>query len=259
VADAPSLTQLGAATEALEASWAALDELLITRPPGTVDPRLLYRTKGCARDIIAGSLLLADAHRVAAAAVAAESAIVGTRFLARKPPSGEDLEADAETTRRARAATVKLGAAYKAAFYLVRAYQDTVYRMILNLQKRDWWGPNASMQRAITNEKKVGVLLRDRLPEYLEWFVEWREKRNRIKDGVVDSWTGPETDLGLVFSELLMKADGTTAVVVDGGKAIRLGDVVRAVEFSARLTALLKPVVAERMAVLASPPPAVGT
>jgi hypothetical protein len=141
-------------------------------------------------------------------------------------------------TKESATATGKLGTAYKAFFYFVRAYQDTVYRMILNVHGQNWRATQTTMNRAHKDRNLVGVLLRARLPEYLPWFAEWREKRNQIKDGVTTGWAGPDTDLGLVFNDIIVTPT-TYASRTDISTAIRLSEAATAMSMSAGVTTLL--------------------
>lgn len=232
------------ACESLESAWNSLYEDLITVSRGAIHGKLLYRAMAGVKDIVHSGSLLLDAHREATAASLAQTSTILPQLM--RLFAGELSVADFQATTAASAAvTGKLSAAYKAFFYVVRAYHDTVYRMILNILGLDWWGKGASMQKAHDEKNPVGVLLRDRLANYLPWFTGWREKRNLVKDGVTTGWAGPDTDLGLVFNEVVVTPT-TYAVRTDVSTAIRLSDAANAMTMSGRITALVHELIKQR-------------
>jgi hypothetical protein len=81
----------------------------------------------------------------------------------------------------------------------------------------------------------VRRLLDERAPEYADWFPIWRAQRDRVKGGVSFSIAGPDDDLGIRFDEF--KAHG--GLSVDLTEAVRVGDVVTALDQSAALVELL--------------------
>jgi hypothetical protein len=240
------MTDLATACQALETAWDTLYEDLVTVARDTIHGHLLYRGMAGVSDIIGSASSLIDAHHVGGDALG-EQARRLLPLLAGKIPTSEIGPAwmEALGDRGTKEALWKLGAAYKTVFYFVRAYQDTLYRMVLNLQKQPWG--KQSMSRALRPDNPVGKLLGERLPEYLPWFEDWRDKRNKIKDGVTAGWAGPQTDPGLVFVEVIV-TPGTYATRLDARTAIRLSDVAAAIEMSAQLTGLVHRLVKERQA-----------
>lgn len=91
----------------------------------------------------------------------------------------------------------RLKVMYKGTFFFVRAYQDVLYQVMLSLLQRKLT-KTGTMDSAATKEMNpVRLILDDELPEYIPWFVGWRQLRNQIKDGSTFSLFGPEDDLGI--------------------------------------------------------------
>lgn len=86
------------------------------------------------------------------------------------------------------------------------------------------------MNAAFKNDlNPVRRFLNEHVPAYVDWFPAWREQRNRVKDGVSFSIAGPEEDLGIRVDEFTAQG----GISVDLTRAVRLGDVVAAVDASA--------------------------
>ncbi len=84
----------------------------------------------------------------------------------------------------------KLGVAYKSFYFLVRAYHDVLYKLILCLNGQDI-SPKSSMYKAVNDESRslvkdnpVGKFLSECCEEYAEWFISMRARRNLSKYGV---------------------------------------------------------------------------
>lgn len=123
----------------------------------------------------------------------------------------------------------ELATVYKALFYFVRAYQDTLYGTLLVLDGESV-GPFTSMQSCVgkkENEYRNKINLA--IPEYIDWFSRWREKRNRIKLGVSCSLAKPANQLGVIFNIVKGKEN---AIVSDLKSVVTLQDVVEAIEMS---------------------------
>jgi hypothetical protein len=86
------------------------------------------------------------------------------------------------------------------AFYLfLRALQDSVYAVQFEIITGSKVG-NARMQQALREGNPVGDAVRERLPDYLPWFGQWRHQRNTIKDGANFGTIGPGDYLGITFN-----------------------------------------------------------
>lgn len=121
----------------------------------------------------------------------------------------------------------------KSFYFFLRAYQDAMYAVLFEVVCRSRVG-DARMQKAVEKaDNPVGKVLRERSPEYLPWFQEFREQRNKIKSGVNFGTLGPAEDLGISFN-MVDEAGGLTINFM--GTVVRVADIVRGLEMSARLT-----------------------
>jgi len=84
----------------------------------------------------------------------------------------------------------KLGVVYKAFYFLVRAFHDVLYKMILCLHGQNV-GPKSSMKDAIDYELRslkrtnpVGEFISNCCEGYAEWFIPMRARRDLSKYGV---------------------------------------------------------------------------
>jgi len=101
-------------------------------------------------------------------------------------------------------------ACYKAMFYFVRAYQDAVARAFRLVYGQDW-GKFTSMHDILKNkDQPPGSELVSKLPQYADWFYEFRNKRNEIKLGVSLA-VGP--DLSIIFVTEEVRNDGLRYIV----------------------------------------------
>lgn len=131
-----------------------------------------------------------------------------------------------------------LHACYVSFFFLMRAFQDRAYCVLLELQGARA-GRYSSMADALDKSKRhasdenpVGRFLAEACPEYLDWFSRFRDMRNDLKEGVPTSTCGPDEDLGMVINLLDEKNQG---IVSDLRRGYRLGDAAEALERSVQL------------------------
>jgi hypothetical protein len=142
---------------------------------------------------------------------------------------GESLADIPKQFEMTREISPRLQTCYKALFFFVRAFQDTIYAVLND-------GQRGSMQGAVSNPNNpIAKLLSALLPEYLPWFEQWRRMRDNVKRGASFSISGPDEDLGIGFNYI---DDNTGGLVVGSGGRVRLGDVVRALEMSRRILEL---------------------
>jgi hypothetical protein len=74
--------------------------------------------------------------------------------------------------------------AFKSVFFFVRAYQDAVCGFLFVLLQGKKAGVAKSMADALKKESKpIRELLDQELPDYAEWFWQWKESRDKIKRG----------------------------------------------------------------------------
>lgn len=142
-----------------------------------------------------------------------------------------DFAAADEVTLRSR----ELQVSYKALYFLLRAYQDRLYTVAARLAAP---GEKAGQSMATAFKSPanpVRLFLDQYVPEYVAWFPNWREQRNRVKDSVSFSIAGPEEDLGIRFDEFTAQG----GLSVDLTHAIRISDVIAALDASAALAEAL--------------------
>lgn len=132
----------------------------------------------------------------------------------------------------------ELKAAYKAYFFFIRAFQDACYGVLLNLSGATP-GAYSSMRKCI--EKKVSPIYAKvaAIPGYVDWFGDFKLKRDLIKAGVNFSLCGPQWDVGVGFNRITPEG----GVVVDAsptGSKFRLGDLVSAFQYSTALLSVIR-------------------
>ncbi|MFC1932593.1 hypothetical protein ACFLXU_03050 [Chloroflexota bacterium] len=130
----------------------------------------------------------------------------------------------------------KLEICYKALFMFVRAYQDAMLKMLLAIEGQAP-GNNSSMTQAVdwkTGKFKenniIGHLLSDELPDYATWFSYWREKRNKVKEGIGYGISGDIKDIGISFNTVTRQGG-----IVVNNESVKIIDVISAIEMSSRL------------------------
>lgn len=185
--------------------------------------QIQIRAQSLASDIGYFAMVLRDMHAIAINHVSeemnrenAEHKRFQENYVATNPGAVLDEKFWASAPKaRARPILIpaKFGATFKAFFYFVRAYQDGLYRLgkvIHGMElKRN---VDDSMKSAIDVKTKdfvagnlVGDTLRATCPEYAPWFVDMRELRNKIKDGIGVSYSSGknfstgETTVGVQF------------------------------------------------------------
>jgi hypothetical protein len=81
----------------------------------------------------------------------------------------------------------------------MRSYQDAMIRLRL-LATGNTVGPRVSMSDHVKDGKATRLFLDARLPGYVDWFLEWRDVRDRLKIGVPFEMQSLAGELGLVFT-----------------------------------------------------------
>jgi hypothetical protein len=125
----------------------------------------------------------------------------------------------------------RLMAAFKAWFYFARIYQDMLYR-VLARSVRGMESGGGSMKNALRENNPVRAVLDEDANGYLEWFRLFRDRRNILKEGVVQGLVGAEEVGGSV--------DYGIQFVDKAGKLhiVRLRDVTVALDWSMQVTTL---------------------
>ena len=136
----------------------------------------------------------------------------------------------------------ELGTVYKAMFYFVRAYQDTLYGSLRELSGE----PAGKYTTIMECLSKKGRQYRDRIekaiPRYFGWFISWREKRNKIKSGISCSLGKQSDQLGIILSDV----DGEkNAICSDMKSLVTPKDVIEAVKMSHEFAEYVSSIAAE--------------
>jgi hypothetical protein len=135
--------------------------------------------------------------------------------------------------------------AFKSVHMWLRAYQDAVCGVLL-ATRGDRVGRHTSMGDRIKPGKPIGRYLEEHLPDYSDWFNEWRDRRNEMKVGATFDLKvegNPPRIEGLSFTY----PPGRSASTVTEG-FISLNDVIVGLDMSRRLTDVVRTAVETRMA-----------
>jgi hypothetical protein len=242
------LSDLRVAVNSFGESTSRLDAALVQ---ASVRPFIRVQVGDTASDIQDAVLLLEEAHPAAAAAQDEETHRLFEAMPIRLPPpesqtwtleqlAAWQAEQPQPTNEQWQAAAgimageitsgpyAKVRVGYKALLFFVRAYQDALYRAFLEA-RGEKAGKRSSMESALAGDKPLGVLMRECLPEYRDWFPRWRKKRNRVKDGVSIGFTGVN-GFGLLFNSV---SDEGGLVADLAQTPLSLSDVIEAVSMSA--------------------------
>jgi hypothetical protein len=222
----------------LRSAYLDLDTALVRS--GKVRNVIRVQAADTAVDILAFAPVFREAHEAAVRLWEAETLLADARARAGAFPSWANLESAPLDPIPPISSRLKV--AYKAMFLFVRAHQDSLYKVILELHGQTT-GRASSMvdaarePRVPTNSVNPAraFLLRS-VPGYLEWFGSWRDRRNRVKLGVNFGLVGPASQLGINFCHVT--ADG--GLVSELADVVRLPDVLKALEMSTRLSRQIK-------------------
>ena len=245
--------------ERFQAAWKGLDALAGSK----VRPPVHFRLGAIAIDVIGSAAALSDAHRNDINRWFDDERFSATDPRRMLPPPPEMDERDRASKlegwrrrtseamtpewRRAMqaraqeepvrhlnttAAFARSGSTFKAFFYFTRAYQDVIYVALCNVQGRPV--ATGSMANALNDGNPVGKALR---PNYLGWFKEWRDLRNRWKMGAGHHVIGPAPDIGIGFLKYTEQTRGVEANL--GGDIVRLRDATRALDESSAVSEIL--------------------
>jgi hypothetical protein len=132
----------------------------------------------------------------------------------------------------------QLKVAYKTYFLFIRAFHDACYKVLLNLNGQDAGG-YSSMNKCVTNENSQLYAGITSISGYVEWFKDFKKKRDRIKIGVGFSLCGPENDVGINFNSVTAQRGIEVNVSEDGNKC-RIRDIIMAINYSTTLLQVIK-------------------
>ena len=133
----------------------------------------------------------------------------------------------------------KLSVFINTLFFYIRSFQDNLYRLILEKNKEANWGIRCSMKKALSTEH--GKWISSNVPEYKNWFSEFREIRNNIKTGVFSSggsWNKSTEELSFTYTAF--EKEGRR---IKGGYVFTLdkNKIIESVDMSTKLlTAIFK-------------------
>ncbi|MBI3803848.1 MAG: hypothetical protein HY282_08820 [Nitrospirae bacterium] len=143
-------------------------------------------------------------------------------------------------------ASLRVG--YKAFFYFIRTYHDSLYKTLLSIIRQQA-GRASAMTDTFDHKKKefklnnpVAQIIRTSYPDYINWFLSWREKRNAIKTGVGIAYIGPSYDLGISFNKLNENGE-----FIPNFEVIRITDVISALTASTKITSIAQKEVIHRI------------
>jgi hypothetical protein len=138
----------------------------------------------------------------------------------------------------------ELGITFKAMFYFIRSCQDNLYSVALLLLSQE--APKSpSMMKAVNNPRNPIAGILGSIPEYKEWFIKWREKRNKIKEGVGTGYTGVGDGLGVIFDKLDEKNNGIIASLAKEN-VVYFADIVEAISMTTLLIKTVFPLTESR-------------
>lgn len=253
-----ALAELGQALIAFMDARRAVDEALQRAP---VRAQLRHRVGDLAEDVIQATELLIDAYDTGVQAQELSQRILA---IAEGPwpempeavRASEDPAAFAawvHANRPAEAVIVnKLGSviaslevterpharaklAFKHLFFVIRALQDALYAAFLEVTGSKA-GNYSSVKDGLKSGKALREILDSRASDYPAWFSGWRDKRNRVKDGVNFGITG-YPDFGITINTV--GDDGALVVDCSGDSSIYAVDVTHALEASTELATIV--------------------
>jgi hypothetical protein len=129
--------------------------------------------------------------------------------------------------------------AVKAWFFFVRALCDNAYRLLLAQAQSGPAPASGSMSKAAGNpNNEVAKMLAERAPDFLPWFVAFRDKRDEIKTGVNFAITGlGGPGVGVVFTRFT--AARGVEVDLSGQRTVTTIDLLESAKRMVELLSLL--------------------
>ena len=151
----------------------------------------------------------------------------------------QSLERVKEEMNASMGPNARLLLAFQTAYFIIRALQDAIYRISLELLQNQFV-IKGSMEKANNPGNPVRQLMGDFAEEYLNWFNGWRNLRNSIKQGRQAGLagpppTGPGDDYGINFAYV----DDARNVTIDCSLATRVSGVTNALNATTRLVEIV--------------------
>lgn len=147
-------------------------------------------------------------------------------------------QSKSRAAQRSEEAAWDLKTCYKAYFFFIRAFHDSCYCLLLNLANQNS-GNYSSMNKCIQKESMPMFEQISSISGYVDWFKDFKKKRDAIKIGQNFSLCGSQWNVGISFNEIT--ADNR--LVIDAspdGKKFRLGDLIIAFQYSTAIVNLIR-------------------
>lgn len=239
-----AIEELIQAAQKFESALATCDRVLSLLPE--IDDRDRHALGAIGVDIVDTCVfVLPQAARSSIEATKAEIAdLMAGKFPTEDVPElGPGIKVGRLSGGRARSENAPFRLAMKSSYFLIRSFQDAVYRLghhvlVGRKAKKE---SSASMSRALRDEDPVRVMLGEFADEYLAWFKGWRVIRDRIKMGQGASYLGsfvpgaPPDDIGIN----LVRVTDEGGIETDLSKGTRISDIARALSVTTKLISLL--------------------
>jgi hypothetical protein len=163
------------------------------------------------------------------------------------PPNWDAIKARQLVYESGRSPTSHLGLAYKTFFFLVRAYQDAMARVLLATTGQRGGG-YTSMTRVLRDTPKqseAAILIQDRLPDYRDWVRWWTSLRDQIKLGANFATTTMGGGMGVIFTNAT--PEGGLGVDLATNQQAHISDLASGLRMSAQLAELATEKVTDHM------------
>jgi hypothetical protein len=258
-----SLIRLGRALADFVDVRRALDEALQLVP---VRQDIRHRVGALAEDLISAGELLIESHQTASLATDRSTELLALSRPWPEPPTDvresddpeafknwalahlptkeaveQNLAAVLASLEVTRVPDARAKIAYKVVFFTVSALQDALYGAFLEA-RGDKAGAQPRMYKGVDDGKPLRSLLEERRSGYPSWFLDWRTKRNEVKEGVSFAITG-HPEFGITFTSA---SEGGGVVDCSGARSVYASDVAHAVEASTELATLVEEVARSR-------------
>jgi hypothetical protein len=262
-----SLIRLGRALTDFVDVRRGVDEALQLVP---VRDDIRHRVGALAEDLTSACELLIESHQIASLATDRSTELLALSHPWPEPPTDvrdsddpevfknwvlahlptkeaveQNLAAVLASLEVTRVPNARAKIAYKVVFFTVSALQDALYGAFLEA-RGDNAGAQPRMYKGLDDRKPLRALLDERRSGYPSWFLDWRAKRNEVKEGVTFAITGyPE--FGITFTSV---TEGGGVVDCSGARSVYASDVAAAIEASTELATLVEHVAHSRGEVL---------
>ncbi len=128
----------------------------------------------------------------------------------------------------------QFAAALKAMYYFVRALNDAVYAALLEAKGHRARAYSSMHACATKAGNPIRPLIEQALPDYFEWFADFRDIRNHMKLGALTAF-GFRGPVGSTQMRVILQNVDDAKRYVSSGRELSLVDVSRCLTQSARL------------------------